>query len=679
MPDANTDCAINLLPIFSAMRPTEIVGQLTELLDQNRRDIKALLELDGEITWDRFFSPFEDIDDRLSRFWSPIRHLHSVADNEDMRDAYREAVIMLSEYSTELAQSDRLSSVFRSMSDSAGFEVLTSAQQKVIENALRDFRLGGIDLDEANRERLRAVSTELAQLTTQFSENVLDATEAWDKNVTDKAELIGLPESILGLIRQNAAKLNREGYTLTLDYPCYGPVMSYCDNRDLRREMYNAYVTRASDQGPTAGRFDNTENIDQILALRNELANLVGYPNYAEYSIATKMATSTGFVREFLEDLVERSTDAAHRDFDQLTKFATDELNLRSVEPWDVAYCGEKLRQHAFAFSAEELRPYFPVTRVVEGLFNTVSRLFGITVSALPGVDLWHPDVQVYEVRDDGGMSRGIFYLDLYAREHKRGGAWMDECVVRRSVGGSIQSPVAYLTCNFTPPFDGEESLLTHDEVLTLFHEFGHGLHHLLTLVDHAPVSGINGVPWDGVELPSQFLENWVWEREALDTISGHYQTGKAIPDELFRRMCEAKNFQSGLQMVRQLEFALFDFLIHAEYSPEQSVQEILDNVRRRVAVVNTPSYNRFQHGFSHIFAGGYAAGYYSYKWAEVLSADAFSRFEEEGVFNSETGKSFRESILERGGSEDLLVLFTRFRGRGPTIEPLLRQAGLST
>jgi len=415
------------------------------------------------------------------------------------------------------------------------------------------------------------------------------------------------------------------------------------------------------------------------LALRHEIANLIGFPDYAEYSLATKMATSTRSVIEFLEDLAARSANAARRDFDQLSKFANDELGLDTIEPWDVAYCTEKLREQEFAFSGEELRPYFPVARVIAGLFKTVERLFGVTVQPIEGIDCWHPDVRVYAMSDDTGVLRGTFYLDLYAREHKRGGAWMDECIVRRARGETIQSPAAYLTCNFTPPIDENDSLLTHDEVQTLFHEFGHGLHHMLTLVDYAPVSGINGVPWDGVELPSQFLENWVWERAALDTISGHFETDEPIPDKLFKRMCIAKNFQAGLQMVRQLEFALFDFRIHAEFSPALSVQAVLDRVREQISVIEAPAYNRFQHGFSHIFAGGYAAGYYSYKWAEVLAADAFSRFEEEGVFNPDTGRSFRECILERGGSEDLMVLFEQFRGRGPHIEPLLAQAGLST
>ena len=679
MPTADIEHAIKLLPKFSSIDPLLIVDQLAALVEQNRRDIDALRTNDGEISWENFVAPFEEIGDRLSRFWSPIGHLHGVADSEHLRTAYTEAVQILTEYATELAQSDRLFAAFQRLRNSSKFDSLDRGQQKVIDNALRDFRLGGIDLDESGRARFRELNAELAALTTGFSENVLDATQAWEKNIDSLPKLAGLPENALGLAKQNAVRRDQSGYTLTLDHPSYGPVMAYCDNRDLRREMYDAYVTRASDQGPHAGRFDNSENIDRILALRHEIANLIGFPDYAEYSLATKMATSTRSVIEFLEDLAARSANAARRDFDQLSKFANDELGLDTIEPWDVAYCTEKLREQEFAFSGEELRPYFPVARVIAGLFKTVERLFGVTVQPIEGIDCWHPDVRVYAMSDDTGVLRGTFYLDLYAREHKRGGAWMDECIVRRARGETIQSPAAYLTCNFTPPIDGNDSLLTHDEVQTLFHEFGHGLHHMLTLVDYAPVSGINGVPWDGVELPSQFLENWVWERAALDTISGHFETDEPIPDKLFKRMCTAKNFQAGLQMVRQLEFALFDFRIHAEFSPALSVQAVLDRVREQISVIEAPAYNRFQHGFSHIFAGGYAAGYYSYKWAEVLAADAFSRFEEEGVFNPDTGRSFRECILERGGSEDLMVLFEQFRGRGPHIEPLLAQAGLST
>ncbi|MFT4562430.1 MAG: oligopeptidase A [Gammaproteobacteria bacterium] len=679
MTDAALERMITTLPRFSNIDSSVLVAKLDELLTDNRQKIEALLAPDAEVTWNSVVGPFEELSDRLSRFWSPIGHLHGVADSEPLRDAYNEAITMLSDYASELTQSDRLASAFRQLRDAEEFKSLNSAQQKIIDNALRDFKLGGIDLGDTSREKFRQLNAELAQLTTQFSENVLDATQAWSKNVADVAELAGLPDSALSLTRRNAEKNDATGYTLTLDFPCYMPVMSYCNNRDLRREMYDAYVTRASDQGPDAGRFDNSDVIKQILERRHELAQLVGFSSYAEYSLATKMAPSLSSVTEFLEDLGTRSRPAAERDFNELARFAADALDIESIQPWDVAYCSEKLRQQSFSFSQEELRPYFPVSRVLSGLFDTVSRLFDITVKQVDGIDTWHPDVMCFEIRYADGSLRGIFYLDLYARDHKRGGAWMDECVVRRLTNTGIQLPAAYLTCNFTPPAEGQESQLTHDEVQTLFHEFGHGLHHLLTLVDYSSVSGINGVPWDGVELPSQFLENWAWEREALDIISGHVDSGEPIGTELFEKMLAAKNFQAGMHMVRQLEFALFDFAIHAQDPKTICVQSVLNQVRDKVAVVEAPHYNRFQHGFSHIFAGGYAAGYYSYKWAEVLSADAFSRFEDEGIFNPKTGQSFKECILERGGSTDLMVLFKNFRGREPALEPLLKQAGLST
>jgi oligopeptidase A len=673
------DLAIRQLPVFSAIKPENIVTELNAILARNRREIEALTQQGESVTWENFIVPLEEIGDRLNRFFSPIGHLHGVADSDELRSAYNEAVPLLSAYASEMAHNAGLLAAYTRLRNSASYATYSDAQKKVIENALRDFRLGGIALDDDKRERFRAISQELAQLTTRFGENVLDATQSWRKDIATREAVGGLPENALALARQTAAKAGVDGYRLTLDYPCYMPVMTYCDNRELRREIYEAYVTRASDQGPDAGRYDNSENIERILGLRHELANCLGFDNYAEYSLETKMAPSVREVIAFLEQLAEQSRPGALRDFAELQSFAANELGLDRLEAWDVAYCSEKLRQHSFAFSQEELRPYFPVERVVSGLFETIHRLFDVQVSVLDGVDRWHPDVMVYQICGAAGDLRGLFYLDLYAREQKRGGAWMDECIVRRVRDQVVQTPVAYLTCNFTPPVDGKTSLLTHDDVLTLFHEFGHGLHHMLTRVDEAAVSGISGVPWDGVELPSQFLENWCWEREALDLIAGHVETGEPIPDELVGRMHAAKNFQAGLHMLRQIEFSLFDIRVHAEYHPGISVQGLLDDVRARVAVVIPPPFNRLQHGFSHIFAGGYAAGYYSYKWAEVLSADAFSRFESEGVFNRETGLDFLTCILERGGAEDTLELFRRFRGREPEIEALLRHAGLVT
>ncbi len=677
---ADTARVVAALPSFSTFNAETIVADLRRLLDENRREIAALTSTGNEPTFDSLVKPLEDLGDRLNRFWSPVGHLHGVADNEALRTAYNEAIPLLSQYASELAQSDALFAAFKSLAQSPAYAACTDAERRVIDNALRDFRLGGIELDEERRARFRDVTQRLAQLATRFEENVLDATQAWSKDVADADSLGGIPASALDVMRQNAARNGGDGYRLTLDFPCYLPVMTYCDNRELRAEMYAAYVTRASDEGPFAGRFDNSAVIAEILELRHELAGLLGFESYAEYSLATKMAGSVDAVLGFLDELAAKSHPAAVRDYEQLQSFAAATLGLDAMEPWDVAYCSEKLRQQSFAFSQEALRPYFAVPNVLAGLFATVERLFDIRIAPVADVDRWHEDVTVYEIRDAADALRGLFYLDLYARQNKRGGAWMDECQVRRSNRDNvIQTPVAFLNCNFTPPVGERPALLTHDEVTTLFHEFGHGLHHMLTLIDHAAVSGINGVPWDGVELPSQFLENWCWEREALDLFARHVDSGERIPDELFERMHAAKNFQAGMQMVRQLEFSLFDFRLHAEYRPDLSVQGLLDDIRRQVAVVQPPACNRFQHGFTHIFAGGYGAGYYSYKWAEVLSADAFSRFEEDGVFNPHTGTAFRECILERGGAEDPLVLFERFRGRLPAIEPLLRHAGLAT
>ena len=487
-----------------------------------------------------------------------------------------------------------------------------------------------------------------------------------------------MPDSALGLARQNARNDDLEGYVLTLDFPCYMPVITYAENRALREEVYHAFVTRASELGPNGGEFDNSETIDEILRLRHELSQLLGFSNYAEYSLATKMAESPDEVIRFLVDLADKSRPAASAELDELRAFAAKQLHLPSLESWDMSFAAERLRQEKFAISQEELRPYFPIDRVFTGLFEIVNKLFGISISEIDDVDTWHADVRVFQLRDRENELRGLFYTDLYAREGKRAGAWMDDCIGRRHYDDMMQYPVAYLTCNFSPPVGDKPATLTHDEVLTLFHEFGHGLHHMLTLVGESAVAGINGVPWDGVELPSQFLENWCWEKEALALISAHVDSGEPISDELITRMKSARNFHAALQMLRQIEFALFDFQLHAQYADGIDVQKVLDQVRDQVAVVQPPSYNRFQNSFSHIFAGGYAAGYYSYKWAELLSADAFSRFEEEGIFNPDTGESFKQCILERGGAVEMMENFKDFRGREPEIEPLLRHSGLA-
>ncbi len=558
----------------------------------------------------------------------------------------------------------------------AEFATLEQAQKKIIENALRDFRLSGVDLEAGAKERFKAISQELTRLTNQFEQNLLDATNAWSMHVTDEKKLAGLPESALAVARQSAERDDLPGWKFTLHTPSFIPFMTYADDAQARREFYEAYTTRASDQGPHAGQWDNSDLMLQILRLRKEQAALVGFKNYAEYSMATKMARDAQQAEAFLLELVSKSKAAAEKEIAELRTFAKDKFGADTIEAWDLAYYSEKLRQQRYDFTQEDVRPYFPVDKVLQGMFDVVGRLFGIRVNEASDVQQWHDDVQFFSITDESGALRGQFYVDLYARPHKRGGAWMADCISRKRLSDNkLQTPVAFLTCNFTPPVGDKPALLTHDEVTTLFHEFGHGLHHMLTRVDYVSVAGISGVAWDAVELPSQFLENWCWEREALDIISGHVDTGEPLPDELLTKMRAAKNFQAAMQMVRQLEFSIFDLRLYGNFDAdgETSIQQLLDSVRDEVAVVKPPAFNRFQHSFSHIFAGGYAAGYYSYKWAEVLSADAFSKFEEDGIFNAETGRSFLGNILEKGGSQEPMELFVAFQGREPTVDALLR------
>ncbi|MES9976122.1 MAG: oligopeptidase A [Candidatus Thiodiazotropha sp.] len=664
------------LPSFSAITPDMVEPAMDQLLQENRQIIQQLLGSQQEYTWKNLVEPLEKAEDRLSRTWSPVSHMNSVVNNDELRAAYNAVLPKLSEYATEVGQNGQLCNAYKQV---AGEAELDRAQRKLLQNALLDFHLSGVDLEEDKKQRFKEISQELSQLTTKFEENLLDATNAWSKLITDESALQGLPESALALARQTAAQRDQEGWLLTLEYPSYLPVMTYADDRQLRREVYEAFATRASDQGPHAGQWDNTEAMERILELRHEQAGLLGFSNYADRSLAKKMARSSDEVIAFLTDLAERSRTQAENELNELREFASEKYGFDDLQAWDIGYYAEKLRQDRHNISQEELKPYFPETRVLPGMFAVVERLYGIRIEETRGIDTWHPDVRFFEIRDSHNHLRGQFYLDLYARPKKRGGAWMDECATRFFTDTMDQIPVAYLTCNFSPPVDGKPSLFTHDEVLTLFHEFGHGLHHLLTTVDYPAVAGINGVAWDAVELPSQFMENWCWEKAALDLISGHVDTGDPIPDELYRRMYTAKNFQSAMQMVRQLEFALFDFRIHREYDPRRGgrIYEILQEVRQQVAVITPPAWNRFAHGFSHIFAGGYAAGYYSYKWAEVLSADAFSLFEERGIFNADTGQAFLREVLQQGGSRDAMELFVAFRGREPEIEPLLRHSGI--
>lgn len=667
------------LPPFSDIRPEHVVPAVDTLLEEHRARLGSLLRDGNPLDWPKLMAPLEEMNQRLADMWSPVRHMNSVVNTDALREAYTSCLPKLSVYWTEIGQNAELYRACKSIRGGEAWSQLDAPQRRVVDNMLRDFELSGVSLPDREKARFKEMAEELSELGSSFSNNVLDATNAWEKHLMDASRLGGLPESARSLSRQAAGNKGLDGWLLTLDYPCYVPVMTFAEDRELRRELYEAFVTRASDRGPHAGRFDNGPNMERILALRHAQSRLLGFANFAERSLARKMARSPEEVLEFLHDLVNRCRPQALAEYDDLCEYAGREHGVNELAAWDVMYYSEKLRQSRYALSQEELRPYFPEDRVIPGMFAVVERLFGIRILPVVDVDTWHPDVRVYEVQDDSGERRALFYLDLYARSQKRGGAWMDECRSRWKGRAGVQLPVAYLTCNSTPPVEGDPALFTHEEVITLFHEFGHGLHHMLTRIDHASISGMGGVEWDAVELPSQFMENWCWEREALNLISGHHETGEPIPEDLYRRMRAARNFQSAMAMVRQLEFALFDFRLHLQYDPGRDVDIIgtWNRVRDEVAVVPIPEFNRFPNAFTHIFSGGYAAGYYSYKWAEVLSADAYSAFEENGVFDRETGEAFRRSVLEVGGSRDALESFVAFRGRKPSLAPLLRHSGI--
>ena len=668
------------LPPFSQIKAEHVVPAIDTVLQENREAINRLLENTDEPNWQNFVEPFEGLQDRLNRVWSPVGHLNSVLNSEALRQAYNTCLPRLSDYQTELGQHAGLYQAFKRIADSDAFNGYSQPQRQTINNALRDFRLAGIELDADSQQRYKKIKQRLSELKSKFSENVLDATQAWFLDITDESQLSGIPESARELARQTANEAGIEGWRFTLEFPSYFAVITYADDAGLREQIYYAYSTRASDQGPNAGKWDNAPLMQEIVALRHEAAQLLGFNNYAENSLATKMASNTQEVIAFLHDLAERGLPYAKKDLEEIRDFARNEHQVGELNAWDIPYYSEKLRQHRYNISQEALKPYFPEDSVVQGMFDVVQRLYGIHIEEHHDVDTWHKDVRFFTITDDSGELRGQFYLDLYARNNKRGGAWMDECIVRRRTATGLQTPVAYLTCNFSPPVGDKPALFTHNEVETLFHEFGHGLHHMLTQVDHPGVSGINGVPWDAVELPSQFMENWCWQKESLSLFARHYETGEPLPDDMFERMLAAKNFQSGMQLVRQLEFALFDFRLHLEYDPAQplDVEALLNDVRQQVAVVFPPEYNRFANNFTHIFAGGYAAGYYSYKWAEVLSSDAFSKFEENGIFDEATGKDFMNAILEQGGSKDAMELFIAFRGRPPKVDALLRHSGIA-
>lgn len=668
------------LPAFSQIEPKHIKPAVEQLIQQGRETIENLVK-QPHFTWQNFIEPLTEQSDHFSRAWSPVSHLNAVKNSPELREAYQACLPLLSEYSTWVGQHKGLYQAYEKLKNSAEFATYDVAQKKAIDNALRDFKLSGIGLSEEKQKRYGEISARLSELSSQFSNNVLDATMGWDKVIEDVNQLKGLPESALQAAQQSAQTKGLTGYRFTLEIPSYLPVMTYCENRALREEMYRAYVTRASDQGPNAGKWDNSAIMEEIMQLRVELAKLLDFNCYTELSLATKMAENPQQVLDFLDNLAQRSKAQGEKELAELSTFCKQEFDVNQLEAWDIAFYSEKQKQYLYAINDEELRPYFPENRVLTGLFEVIKRIFNIQAIERFDVDTWHKDVRFFDLIDEQEQVRGSFYLDLYARENKRGGAWMDDCVGRRrKANGEIQKPVAYLTCNFNAPIGDKPALFTHDEVTTLFHEFGHGIHHMLTQIEVADVAGINGVAWDAVELPSQFLENWCWESEALDFISGHYKTGEPLPQEKLSQLLKAKNYQAAMFVLRQLEFGLFDFRLHHHFETgkENQILDTLKAVKNEVALIKGVEWARTPHSFSHIFAGGYSAGYYSYLWAEVLSSDAFSRFEEEGIFNRETGKSFLDEILSRGGSEEPMTLFKRFRGREPQLDALLRHKGIA-
>ena len=671
------------LPLFTEITTEHISPAIEELLQRNRALIETLLADAAAPTWGTFAQPLEDANERLGRAWSQVSHLNAVVNNAELREAYNANLPRITQYYAELSQNLRLFEKYQQLKASASFTSLNPAQKKILENELRDFKLGGAELLQQQKARFMAIQEELASLSAKFEENILDTTNAFALYIETQSELAGLPDDVLQAAMEAAQRDGKSGWKLTLHAPSYLPVMQYGENRSLREQIYRAYATRASEFGKP--EWDNTTLINKIVALRNEAARMLGFNNYAEVSLATKMAESPQQVLDFLDELATRAKPYAQRDLEELTKFARDELQMNKLEAWDIGYVSEKLRLKRYAFSDQEVKQYFPQTQVLPGMFKVVETIYGLAIrpTAAP---TWHPDVKFFDLTDKSGQLIGQFYLDLYARENKRGGAWMDDAITRKRLPSgagqahAIQTPVAYLNCNFAAPVGNKPALFTHDEVITLFHEFGHGLHHLLTRIEDLGVSGINGVEWDAVELPSQFMENFCWEWDVVKHLAKHVDTGAALPKELFDKMLAAKNFQSGMQTIRQIEFSLFDMHLHYDFDPagEKSVLQLLSEIRRKVSVLFPPEYNRFPNNFSHIFAGGYAAGYYSYKWAEVLSADAYSLFEENGVLNEEAGHRFWSEILGVGGSRSALESFVAFRGREPAIDALLRHNGMA-
>ena len=666
------------LPTFSAIKNEHILPAVEKQLDESREYVEQLLQQDIDVDWHNFVAPIAEQGDILSRLWSPVSHMNSVVNSEELRKQHDACLPLLSKYAAEFGQNKPLYDCYAKI---AQRNDLTEKQRKILEDELLDFKMAGVDLEEKQQQRFREIKSRLSDLGSVFSNHVLDATMAWSKEFKDVDGLDGLPESALSAAKESAKEKGLDGYLISLEIPSYLAVMTYANDKNLRKEVYRAYCTRASNQQPEYPDWDNAPIIKETLALRHELSQLLGYNNYAEYSLTRKMADSPEQVIDFLEQLAGYSYEKAKQELSELAEFAKQQDNNVALETWDVAYYSEKLRQEKYDISEEALRPWFPEDQVLDGLFEITQKLYGVSFNERKDVDIWHKDVRFFDIYDNKNQQLGSFYFDLYARSNKRGGAWMDSCRDRMlSEDGTLQLPVAYLTCNFNAPIGDATALFTHDEVVTLFHEFGHGLHHLMTEIDEVQISGINGVAWDAVELPSQFMENFCYDKESLSLIARHYETHEPLSDEVLQKLNDARQFQAAMQMVRQLEFSLFDFKIHLQYQPDNEDQyaEILKLVRTQVSTLPPPEWNRFENGFSHIFAGGYAAGYYSYKWAEVLSADAWSYFEEQGIFNKDAGELFLKEIISQGGSKKAMELFVNFRGRKPSVEPLLKQQGIS-
>ena len=667
------------LPPFSLIKPKHILPAITKILNDCYITVEKSLTQDAPYTWDNLVQPIIESNDRYFRIFSIINHLNAVNTNTELREVYTDALLLTSKYNTWIGQNDDLYNAYCDLKSGENFSILNSSQKKVIDNILRDFKLSGVHLTKNKKKRYEKITSRLSELETLYSNNVLDATTAWSKLITNKKELIGIPENILESAKEYAKSKKQKGWLITLDTPCYLSVMTYCDNQELRKEIYYAYSTRASDQGPNSGKWNNGPIIVEQIALRHELANILGFDSYAHQSIETKMVKNITEVTDFLYDLLKLVQPQAKKELEQLSTFAYENYEIKNINVWDIYYYSEKQKKYIYNVNNEELRVYFPESRVLYAMFEIIKRIYGISIKERNNVDIYYPNVRFFDLFNEKNELQGSFYLDMYIRKNKRNGAWMDDCTNKmRRANGTLQKPIAYINCNFSYPLNDQTSILTHDEVIILFHEFGHALHHLLTNIDIPNISGINGVPWDAIEMPSQFMENWCWESDVLKLIGQHYKTGKQLPNEIINKILDTKNYQRGLFILRHLEFGLFDFFLHSKSNDVKNIDflEVLREVRNLVSIIPIPEWERFPNAFLHIFSGNYAAGYYSYLWADVLASDAYSRFKEEGIFNRYTGQSFLENILMLGGLEDPIESFKRFRGRKPQLDAMLDNYG---